>query len=124
MCVFLLRNAYVLEADLLISNPKIIKKHRCTSDSLGIRVGRSNDWCFTVKDGVIVEEKMGGLDCCQMVGISYWDTTDGCKLSLDIKEAYDMPGGKELYWEQVSMKAFRDRYHVEIAECRGNRHVS
>ena len=115
---FLLCNAYVFEADLLISNPKIIKKYHYTSDFLGIPVERSDDWCFTVKDGEIVEETMGGLNCYQMVGISYWDAADGRKLSADIKEAYDMPGGKELYWEHVPMKVFKNKYHVEIAECK------
>ena len=114
---FLLCNAYMFEADLLISNPKIIKKYHYTSDFLGIQVERSDDWCFTVKDGVIVEETMGGLNCYQMVGISYWDAADGRKLSANIKEAYDMPGGKELYWEHVPMKVFKDNYHVEIVEC-------
>lgn len=117
---FLLCNAYVFEADLLISNPKIIKKYHYTSDFLGIPVERSDDWCFTVRDGEIVEEKMGGLDCYQMVGISYWDAADGRRLSTDIKEAYEMPGGKELYWEHVPMKVFKDKYHVEIVECQAD----
>ena len=68
---YMLSNAYVFEADLLISNPQIIKKYHYTSDFLAIKKDRTDDWCFTVKDGVIVEEKVGGLDCWQMVGISY-----------------------------------------------------
>ena len=69
---YLLSNAYVFEADLLISNPKIIKKYHFTSDFLAIRKARSDDWCFRVKDGVIIEEKVGGEgdDIWQMVGIS------------------------------------------------------
>lgn len=38
-----------------------------------------------------------------MVGISYWNEEDGHKLCNDIKEAYDEPGGKERYWEQVPL---------------------
>ena len=60
---YMLSNAYVFEADLLISNPQIIKKYHYTSDFLAIKKDRTDDWCFTVKDGVIVEEKVGGLDC-------------------------------------------------------------
>ncbi len=44
----LLSNAYVFEADLLISNPKIITKYHYTSDFLGIKVDRTDDWCFDV----------------------------------------------------------------------------
>ena len=57
---YLLRNSYVFEADLLISNPKIIKKYHYTSNFLAIKKERSDDWCFKVKDGVIVEEMVGG----------------------------------------------------------------
>ena len=42
---YMLSNAYVFEADLLISNPAIIKKYHYTSDFLGIKKERSDDWC-------------------------------------------------------------------------------
>ena len=59
----LLSNSYVFEADLLLSNPKIITKYHYTSDFLAIKKDRTDDWCFEVKDRVIVEEKVGGEDC-------------------------------------------------------------
>lgn len=119
MCArYLLSNAYVFEADLLIKNPKIITKYHYTSNFLAIKKDRTDDWCFEVKDGVITEEKVGGLNCWQMVGISYWNDTDGHKLSNHIKEAYEMPGGKELYWEQVPLVIFKDKYKVEVRECK------
>lgn len=113
----LLSNAYVFEADLLIHNPAIIKKYHYTSEFLGIKKDRSDDWCFTVKDGIIVEEKVGGLDCYQMVGISYWNEKDGKKLYDHIKQAYELPGGKEYYWEQVPLVVFKDDYKVEVRDC-------
>lgn len=114
---YLLSNAYVFEADLLISNPKIIKPYHYSSNFLAIKKDRSDDWCFTVKDGIIVDEKIGGWDCWQMVGISYWDSIDGNKLSNDIKETYDMPGGKECYWDQVPLVHCKKNYKVEVREC-------
>ena len=114
---YMLSNAYVFEADLLISNPKIIKKYNYTSNFLAIKKRRTDDWCFTEKDGYITGEKIGGIDCWQMVGISYWNEMDGKKLSSHIKEAYDRPGGKEYYWEQVPLVLFNDQYKVEIREC-------
>ena len=119
LCVrYLLQNAYVLESDLLLSNPHIIKKYHYTSNVLGIKKERSDDWCFTVKDGVITEQKVGGLDCYQEVGISYWNKVDGSKLSEHIKEAFSMPGGKELYWDQVPFRCFAGEYKVAVRECR------
>ena len=116
---YLLSNAYVFEADLLISNPKIIKKYHYTSNFLGIKKERSYDWCFRVKDGIIIEEKVGGEgdDIWQMVGISYWNEADGHKLNQDIQDVYSSPGGKERYWEQVPLVYKKEHYAVEIAEC-------
>ncbi len=116
---YMLSNAYVFEADLLISNPKIIKKYHYTSDFLAIKKDRSDDWCFKVKDGIIQEEKVGGEgdDIWQMVGISYWNEVDGHKLSQDIADVYTSPGGKERYWEQVPLVYRKEHYQVEVREC-------
>lgn len=114
---YMLSNSYVFEADLLISNPKIIKQYHYTSDFLAIKKERSDDWCFKVKDGIIVEEKVGGENCWQMVGISYWNEADGHKLSQDIADVYASPGGKERYWEQVPLVYRKEHYKVEIREC-------
>lgn len=114
---YLLANAYVFEADLVLSNPNIIKKYQYSSNFLGIKVERSDDWCFETEDGYIVEEKVGGVNCYQMVGISYWNETDGHKLSNDIETIYNAPGGKERYWEQVPLVYCKDNYKVEIREC-------
>ena len=113
----LLQNAYVFEADLLISNPSIIKKYHYTSDFLAIKKDRTDDWCFEVKNGVNVEEKVGGLDCWQMVGISYWNEEDGKKLSQDIADVFATPGGKERYWEQVPLVYRKANYSVAVMEC-------
>ena len=116
---YMLSNAYVFEADLLISNPRIIKKYHYTSDFLAIKKNRSDDWCFRVKDGIIQEEMVGGEgdDIWQMVGISYWNEVDGHKLSQDIADVYASPGGKERYWEQVPLVYRKTHYQVEIREC-------
>lgn len=121
MCVrYLLSNAYVFEADLLLYNPKIVKKYQYTSNFLGVKKERSDDWCFDVKDGIICGQKVGGVDCYQEVGISYWNADDGRKLSEHIKATYEMPGGKERYWDQVPFVFFPNEYAVEIRECEEN----
>ena len=115
----LLSNAYVFEADLLLSNPAIIKKYHYTSDFLAIKKERSDDWCFKVKEGIIVEEMVGaeGNDIWQMVGISYWNEMDGHKLCQDFSDVYLSPGGKERYWEQVPLVYRKEHYAVEVREC-------
>lgn len=116
---YLMQNAYILEADLLVSNPAIIRKYNWRSNVLGIKKDRTDDWCLTVdKDGCVDEEKVGGLDCYQMVGIYYFNAADGAKLSEHIKEAFLAPGGKERYWETVPNQAYRGQYRIEVIPCR------
>lgn len=113
----LLCNAYVFEADLLISNPSIVTQSHQGSDFLAIKKEKTDDWCFKESDGIIVKETKGGENCFQMVGISYWDYEDGLKLSKHIEEAFNMPGGRELFWEQVPLDIFKNKYKVKIREC-------
>lgn len=126
MCVrYLLKNAYVFEADLLLHNPKLVKKYQYSSNFLGIPVTRSDDWCFTTLNGIIQTQQVGGeikggsskVGLYQEVGISYWSEMDGAKLAEHIKEVYAMPGGKESYWDQVVFKHFKKQYQVAIREC-------
>lgn len=116
----LLKNAYVFEADLLISNPKIIKKYHYQSNFLAIKTDRTDDWCFEVKDGYIEKQKIGGEDCWQMVGISYWNEEDGARLFKDVEEVFSSEGGKEKYWDQVPLAVRKENYRVAIEPCLGS----
>ena len=114
---YLMQNAYIFEADLLIRNKSIIRKYAYQSNVLGIWKERTDDWCLTVKNGCIDEEKVGGLNCYQMVGIYYFNASDGARLSGDLKQAYENPGGKELFWENVPNQVFHGKYKIEIRPC-------
>lgn len=116
---YLLQNAYVFESDLIISNTSIISKYHYTSDVLGIWKERSDDWCLDVdKDGFVCEEKVGGLNTYQMVGVYYFNALDGAKLSEHIKEAYLAPGGKERYWETVPNQVYKGQYKIAVRPCK------
>ena len=115
---YLFQNAYVLEADLVLSNPKLIRKYEYSSNFMGIPVEVSDDWCFYAdKNGYISKQTVGGTNCHQMVGISYWSAEAGAKLANDIEEVYRSPGGKERYWEQVALLYKKQNYNVAIREC-------
>lgn len=119
MCVrHLLRNAYVLEADLVLSNPKLIRKYEYSSNFLGIPVEVTDDWCMlTDSNGIITDECVGGRNCHQMVGISYWDADAGARLEQDLQAVYTSPGGKERYWEQTALVYKKENYTVSVREC-------
>lgn len=114
---YLLSNAYVIESDLLLSNPKLITKYQYCSNYLGIPMKRSDDWCFRVKKDVICDLMVGGEDVWQMVGISYWTEEDGRKLVGDIPATFGMPGGKERYWDEVPLRYCAERYEVHVRPC-------
>jgi CTP:phosphocholine cytidylyltransferase-like protein len=118
MCArHLLQNAYVLEADLVLYNPELITKYQYASNYLGVPVEMTDDWCFESKNRIITKVCVGGINCHHMFGISYWTASDGAKLFEDIKCVYDMPGGKERYWDQVALEYCLSHYQVEVRPC-------
>ena len=131
MCVrYLLKNSYVLEADLILHTSALIQKYQYSSNFLGIPVERSDDWCFTAKNGIIQSQTVGGelhtreknssMELYQQVGISYWSEEDGNRLADHLKQAFEMPGGKEFYWDQIPFKVFPNQYKVEIRPCKAS----
>jgi CTP:phosphocholine cytidylyltransferase-like protein len=114
---YMLQNAYVFESDLLLHNPGLIRKYQYTSNYLGVPTERTDDWCFETRSGVITRLKVGGKNCHHMFGISFWNRQDGAKLADHIKQVYEMPGGKERYWDQVALECFIKDYAIEVREC-------
>ena len=113
----LIKNAYVLESDLYLYNPRLIRKYEYHSNFLGYYVDRSDDWCIEVKNGIITKEKIGGINCYQMVGISYYDERDGINIEKDMEDVFKSPGGKEKYWEQVILDICKKNYNIYLREC-------
>lgn len=110
-------NSYVLESDLVLYNPNLIRKYEYHSNFLGKHVDVTDDWCLETKNGIITKEKIGGYNCYQMYGISYYDENDGKNMSKDIEEVYKSPGGKEKYWEQVMLDVKKNNYKIYVREC-------
>lgn len=110
----MLENAYVLESDLVVFNPEIIRKYEYSTNYMGIDVERTDDWCFETKKGIITKVKVGGEKVAQMVGISFWNSEDAKKMSKDIADVFHMPGGKEKYWDEVALRECIDHYQVLV----------
>lgn len=113
-----LKDAYVIEADLLIYNQNIIKKYQYSTNYLGIPVAKTDDWCLYTKNGYIKDVQIGGKNCYKMVGVSYWNEKDGAKLSEDLDKIYNSLGGKERYWDQVPLEYCKNNYHIAVRECK------
>lgn len=119
MCArYLLKNAYVMEADLVVNNPAVIRKYHYTSNCLGVPVEVTDDWCLTSQNGVVTGLEQGGERCHHLFTVYYWNAEDGQKLQRHIEEVYQRPGGKQRFWDQVPLSYFHKEYQVEITECR------
>ncbi len=113
----LIDRCYICEADLYITNPEIINKYEFRTNYLGAKVTETDDWCFKKHNGYAVNYQMGGTDCYQAFGISYWDGEDSEKLKADLKRVYASRGGRENLWEQVPLRIARKNYKIEIRKC-------
>ena len=108
---------YICEADLYISNPDVINRYEYTSNYLGAKVSETDDWCFKNHNGFVDGYQMGGTDCYQAFGISYWNSEDAEKLKADLQRVYHARAGKENLWEQVPLKIARKNYKLEVRTC-------
>lgn len=113
----LIDRSYICEADLYISNPDVINKYEYQSNYLGAKVAETDDWCFKKRNGYATNYKLGGTDCYQAFGISYWDEKDSDKLKADLKRVYLSRGGKENLWETVPLIIAKNNYKLEIRKC-------
>ncbi len=111
----LMDRAYVLESDLVLYNPEIIRKYEYQSNYLGKKVDYTDDWCFDVVDGHIKDVMVGGNDCYHMYGISYWDSVSAKNMSTDVATVYNMePDGKQKYWDEVSLRFCKENYDILV----------
>lgn len=118
MCArFNLSNVYILEADILLKNPELIKKYQYCSNYCGVKCDSTDDWCLSANKGRVTGVSVGGVNGYRMVGISYWTEKDGKHLSECIEKVYKMPGGKERYWDNVPLTYFINDFDIHIREC-------
>lgn len=108
-------NTLILESDLVLYNQDALSKYAYQTHYLGVKMDKSDDWCFKVNDELLIESvSIGGDDVYQMVGISYWNETDGKQLGLDVEAFYNQEGGPARYWDEVSLIDFKDNYNVYV----------
>ena len=87
-----LSGAYVMEADLLLANPRVVRKYEYCSNYLGEYREMTDDWCFDVKKGIIRKLNVGGTNCYHMFGISFWSKEDGKRLAECVEKTCEDAG--------------------------------
>lgn len=111
----LMTNAYVLESDLVLYNPELIRKYELHTNYIGKYVNYTNDWCFDVEDEIIRRvNSAGGENCYHMYGISYWDEKAAQQMVTDIPSVFEMEGGHQRYFDEVALTYCKDNFEVYI----------
>ena len=97
------RNAFICEADLVVSDPALFSAVLDGSCYFGKYVpGHSDDWLFdTDENGRITRVGKVGDDRYNMCGISYFLKEDATILADCIEERYEHPGYEDLFWDDV-----------------------
>lgn len=108
---------YFCEADLYISNPKVITKYQYASNILGSYSMETDDWSFKMVDGYLADYQKGNTYCYNYYGISYWTPEDCEKLKRDFVDVFNGPEGKDYFWEFIPFVLRKDNYKVEIRPC-------
>lgn len=114
-----LDGCYLCEADLYITNPGIITKYQYASNILGAYCLETDDWSFQMDAaGHIINYQKGNTFCYNYYGISYWTQADSARLREDFRQVYGEDGGKDYFWEFIPLVLRKERYAVEIRQCR------
>lgn len=108
---------YICDADLYVKNPDVISKYEFTTCYAAAKVNETDDWCFKKVNGYAANYQMGGVDCYQAYGISFWNEKDSVLLREDLIKAYNSRAGKENFWDVVPLKIYKKNYRVEIKKC-------
>ena len=111
-------SCYLCEADLYITNPRVITKYQYASNILGSYSLETDDWSFRQTDGHITQYQKGNTFCYNYYGISYWTPQDSAKLRRDFRQVYEQePGGRDYFWEFIPLVLRKEDYSVEIRPC-------
>lgn len=111
-----LPGSFVLEADLIIKKPEILKPETEKSGYLATWMDTVAEWHLTLDNNRIVDYEIEAFEPgYRLWGISMWTESDGEKLAADITREYE-EGRWGQYWDQVALDRCRDRYDMGIRE--------
>lgn len=116
-----LEDAYIIESDLLLGTPSLIRSEEARTNYLTIPVAVTDDWCFFADSmGKITRmSATGGRHCDKMVGISFWQMEDARRLVRCAQQLWD-EGKRQLFWDEVALGAHLGDFDVYVRRCRAD----
>ena len=96
-------DCFVCEADLFVRDASIFSAELEKSCYFGKFVaGRSEDWVFdTDEEGIITRVGKGGVDCFNMVGISFLKAREAKLIADAVEKRFGTAGFEQLFWDDV-----------------------
>ena len=115
-----LNRAYLLEGDVFISNPLVIRPFEYRSHYCGVAVEATDDWHFQLLNGQITGLKQGSdQPSNQYIGISFWTSGYARMLALDLEDAIKDSSNNQCFIEDVHFELFRQRYFLFMRSLNG-----
>ncbi len=115
----LLQNAYIMEGDLVLKNPRLITKYQYCTNYLATPVAKTPEWGFKTRGDLITETWIGGEDLDMFVGISHWSAEDGEKLGAYLEEMYMAQGVNQIFWDEIALQYEKESFAVYVRRCQG-----
>lgn len=109
-------NAFILDGDQIIYNPKILDPSFELSGYNSIWTEEQTDeWLQTVKDGIVTScSRRGGDKGWQLYSISRWTEKDGEKLKHHLEIEFEQKKNCQIYWDDVAMFCYPKEYKLGI----------
>ena len=114
----LLEDSYIIEGDLYLVSPAVVTPTQERSNYLAFPVTETDDWRFSIDaEGRITEIGVGGRDCHQMLGLSYWTAADGARLARCAAALYREERYRQLYWDEIALKYYAEDFRIYVRPC-------
>lgn len=114
-------DVFICEADLYLRDKALFLCELTNSCYFGKMVyGYSDDWVFDTNElGRIIRVGKVGEDCFNMVGVSWFRSSDARILGQIVKDAYNQGSYKDLFWDDVVNKNL-DKLNLVVHEISCN----
>ena len=124
LAIDLLDNAYLLEGDIYIHDPAVIRPYEYRSSYCGIQDNVHSDWYFQTNNHSIITSLAFG-DCPMMdnfyhyIGISYWRPREVNNLKSDLQSILSSPH-KEPCIENIHFNTHKQHYSFILRQLTKN----
>lgn len=112
----LLEDAIILEADLVLDDPKILAPTFSHSGYCATyQDGKTVEWVFTLDedDRITKCHPEGGSDTYRMIGISFWTAEDALRLKELVKEYFEKKC-YDIYWDNLPLLLHLDTFDLRV----------